>query len=331
MKLVTLVCGACLAVVGCEEKAPPAPSAEPRVTAAPNAQGSASPSASAAPAAATIDAAAVEAATGIKPEIADGVVKVSYPRGDVKVEVDGWAMPPFMGLTSWAGFTRGEKPGIEAMVMGDLVLFEDEVSDVMSAALGSGIAVTALHNHFFYDKPHVFFMHIEGEGGVAALGKGVRTALDAMKAVRAKSAQPKDRGDAPAMPAKSAIDGAKLEAVFGVKGAARDGMYKITIGRPATQAACGCKIGKAMGVNTWAAFAGTDDNALVDGDFATAEDELQPVLKALRGGGIHVVAIHHHMVGEQPRILFLHYWGRGSAATLAATVKRAVDLTKTGG
>ena len=331
MKLVTLICCACLAMVGCDQKAPPSPSAEPTVTTAPPTQGSGSPSASAAPPAASVDAAAVEAATGIKPEITDGVVKVSYPRNDVKVEVDGWAMPPFMGLTSWAGFTRGEKPGVEAMVMGDLVLFEDEVNDAMSAALAHGIAVTALHNHFFYDKPHVFFMHIEGEGGVAALGKGVRAALDAMKAVRAKSPQPKDRSDAPAIPAKSAIDGAKVEAVFGVKGAAKDGMYKVTLGRPATQAACGCKIGKAMGVNTWAAFAGTDESAVVDGDFAMTEDELQPVLKAMRGGGINIVAIHHHMVGEQPRILFLHYWGRGPAATLAATVKKAVDLTKTGG
>src|SRR6202040_311888 len=112
-----------------------------------------------------------------------------------------------------------------------------------------------------------------------------------------------------------------IEAAFGVKAAAKDGMVKVTIGRPATHAACGCKIGKAMGVNTWAAFAGADENAAVDGDFAVTEDELQPVLKSLRGSGIHVVAIHHHMVGEQPRILFLHYWGRGPAATLAANVK----------
>src|SRR5262249_11532524 len=129
----------------------------------------------------------------------------------------------------------------------------------------------------------------------------------------------------------STIDGAKVEAAFGVKGVVKDGMYKVTIGRQATMAACGCKIGNAMGVNTWAAFAGTDDNAVVDGDFAVTEDELQPVLKTLRGGGIHVVAIHHHMVGEHPRILFLHYWGRGPVANLAPTVKKAVDLTETGG
>lgn len=122
-----------------------------------------------------------------------------------------------------------------------------------------------------------------------------------------------------------------LEAAFGIKGVAKDGMYKVTIGRPATTAACGCQIGKTMGVNTWAAFAGTNEDAVVDGDFAVTEDELQPVLKSLRGDGIHVVAIHHHMVGEQPRILFLHYWGRGPAETLATNVKKAVGLTKAGG
>src|SRR4051812_27769162 len=223
-KLVTLLGWACMAIAGCDRPTPPA-AAEPGQTAAPG--GTAAPAPSGTPAAASVDPAAVEAATGIKPEVGDGVVKVSYPRNEVKVEVDGWSMPPFMGLTSWAGFTRGEKPGVEAMVMGDFVLFEDEVSDVMSAALGGGIAVTALHNHFFFDKPHVFFMHVEGEGGVAALGKGVKGMLDAMKAVRAKSPQPRDRFEGAALPAKSAVDAAKVEAAFGVKGAAKDGMVKV--------------------------------------------------------------------------------------------------------
>ncbi len=279
---------------------------------------------------AVLDSAAVESATGLKTEVSDGVVRVSYPRNDVKVEVDGWAMPPFMGLTSWAGFTPGKLPGVEAMVMGDLVLFEDEVSNTMSAALGSGLKVTALHNHFFFDKPHVYFMHIEGEGSVAMLGAAVKSALDAGNVIRAKAPEPRTGFGGSTIAAKSSIDGAKVEAALGVKGTAKDGMYKVTIGRPATTAACGCKIGKAMGVNTWAAFAGTDDNAVVDGDFAVTENELQPVLKSLRGDGIHVVAIHHHMVGEEPRILFLHYWGRGSVSSLATSFKKALSLTKAG-
>jgi hypothetical protein len=313
----------------CNRGAPP-PSPDAPAQTPPSA--AASPSSSASPQApAAIDPATVESTTGLKPEVTDGVVRVSFPRNDVKVEVDGWTMPPFMGLTSWAGFTPGKVPGVDAMVMGDLVLFEDEVSDAMSAALGGGLKVTALHNHFFFDKPHVYFMHIEGEGSVATLGKAVKGALDASAAVRAKSPEPRAGFGGTPIPAKSSIDGAKVEAVFGVKGTAKDGMYKVTIGRPATTAACGCQIGKMMGVNTWAAFAGADNNAVVDGDFAVTEDELQPVLKALRGDGIHVVAIHHHMVGEQPRILFLHYWGRGAAATLATSVKKALNLTKAGG
>ena len=323
--LCCLAACACVGLLGCDQNTKP--SAEPQSSATPSTGQSATPPGPAA----AIDPAAVEAATGIKPEVADAVVKVSYPRGDVKVEVDGWAMPPFMGLTAWAGFTPGEKPGVQAMVMGDLVVFEDEAHDVMTAALANGLKVTALHNHFFYDKPHVLFMHIEGEGTVDGLGKGVKSALDAMKAVRAKSPQPKDRSESPAVPPKSAIDAAKVEAAIGKKGTVKDGMVKVVVGRPATAAACGCKIGKAMGVNTWAAFAGTDESAVVDGDFAMTEDELQPVLKALTGGGIHVVAIHHHMAGEQPRLLFLHYWGRGTVEALGGTLKGALALTKTEG
>jgi hypothetical protein len=275
-----------------------------------------------------IDPAAVATATGAKPEQADKVVKVSFPRNDVPVTVDGWSgVPPFMGLTSWAAFMPGEKPGVEAMVMGDLVLFEDEVNPAMSAALDNGLEVTALHNHFFYDKPKVFFMHIGGEGPVDRLGKGVKAALDAVKAVRQKSAQPSEGFGATALALPSKIDGSKLNPVLTVQGQAKDGMYKAVMGRTTT-AACGCSVGKAMGVNTWAAFAGSDENAVVDGDFAVSEAELQPVLKALRSGGINIVAIHHHMTDEKPRILFLHYWGRGTAINLAKTVKQALDLTE---
>jgi len=270
-----------------------------------------------------IDEKAVADATGVeKPEKSpDG-----FPRKDVEVAVDSWKMPPFMGLTSWAAFSPGRKDVAEAMVMGDLVLFEDEVNPIMSKLLDAGIQVTALHNHFFFDQPHVFFMHIGGEGKIADLGKGVKAAMDEVAAIRKKTPKPATTFGGAKMPAKSAIDGAKLDAALGTKGQAKDGMYKAVWGRDVT-ASCGCTAGKAMGVNTWAAFAGADDNALVDGDFAVSEAELQPVLKTLRAGGIDVVAIHHHMSGEQPRILFLHYWGRGRAADLAATVKRAVDQT----
>jgi hypothetical protein len=274
-----------------------------------------------------LDAARIASATGGKPDTTDNVVKVSFPRDDVRVDIDGWAkVPPFMGLTSWAAFVPSEKPGVEAMVMGDFVLLEDEVNPVMTAALEHGIEVTALHNHFFFDKPHVYFMHIGGEGALESLGEGVKAMLASEKAVRAKAVQPAAAFGAPPPKGPSQIDAAKLDKVLGVQGQSKDGMYKATMGRK-TQAECGCTIGKAMGVNTWAAFAGKDDDAVVDGDFAVSDAELQPVLKSLRSSGVNIVAIHSHMTGESPRILFLHYWGRGRAVDLATAVKRAVDLT----
>lgn len=275
-----------------------------------------------------LDALAVAAATGVdNPETTpDGVVKVSFPRQDVGVAVDGWKMPPFMGLTSWAAFTAGKAGVAEAMVMGDLVLFEDEVNPVMSVLLKQGLQVTALHNHFMYEAPRVYFMHIGGEGTVAELGGGVRRAMDEVKAIRDVAPIPATSFGAPALPAASALDAAPLAQALGVQGTAKDGMFKAVMGRTVT-ASNGCSIGKAMGVNTWAAFAGADDNAVVDGDFAVTESELQPVLKSLRADGVFIVAIHHHMTGEQPRVLFLHYWGRGKAVELAAAVRRALDLT----
>ena len=253
---------------------------------------------------------------------AEGVFKVSAPRNDVKVSVDGWTMPPFMGLTSWAAFTAGK--GAEAMVMGDLVLFQDEVNPVMSAALENGLSVTALHNHFFFDEPKVYFMHIGGEGTVEKLAGGVRKALDRVKEIRAASAQPDSHFGGPLIRAASSISAPALEDILGVKGQSKDGMFKAVIGRSAKMP-CGCEVGKEMGVNTWAAFAGSDDNAVVDGDFAVHEDELQTVLKTLRQASINIVAIHQHMSGETPRTLFLHYWGKGKAADLAKAIKATLN------
>ncbi len=253
---------------------------------------------------------------------AEGVFKVSAPRNDVKVSVDGWTMPPFMGLTSWAAFTAGK--GAEAMVMGDLVLFQDEVNPVMSAALENGLSVTALHNHFFFDEPKVYFMHIGGEGTVEKLAGGVRKALDRVKEIRAASAQPDSHFGGPLIPTASSISASVIEGILGVKGQSNNGMFKAVFGRNAKME-CGCEVGKEMGVNTWAAFAGADDNAVVDGDFAVHEDELQGVLKSLRKAGINIVAIHHHMSGETPRTLFLHYWGKGKAADLAKAIKATLN------
>jgi hypothetical protein len=274
-----------------------------------------------------LDSAKIEEITGLKGtwNKEEGVFKVTSPRTDLKVSVDRWTMPPFMGLTSWAAFQKGK--AADAMVMGDLVLMQDEVNPVMSELLGAGLGVTALHNHFFYDEPKVFFMHIGGEGAAESLAQGVRKALDKVKAIRAGHAEPGTSFGAESLPGSSSITGKSIDEILGTKGQAKDGMFKVVIGRK-TKSACGCEVGKEMGVNTWAAFAGSDENAVVDGDFAVLEAELQGVLQALRGSGINIVAIHHHMTMETPRILFLHYWGRGKAADLARGVKTALATLK---
>jgi len=268
----------------------------------------------------------IEELTGLKGTFIDAerVFKVTSPRTDVKVSVDGWTMPPFMGLTSWVSF--GQTPSARTMIMGDLVLLQDEVNPVMSELLGAGLEVTALHNHFFFDEPKVYFMHVAGEGTLEAVAQGVRKAFDKVKELRA-AGPPKPGSGRPPLPETSAITGKTVADVLGVEGQANQGMYKVVIGRKAS-AACGCEVTKEMGVNTWAAFAGTDDNAVVDGDFVVLETELQGVLKSLRKAGVDVVAIHHHMTGETPRLLFLHYWGRGRVDALANAVKSALATQK---
>ena len=268
--------------------------------------------------AADLDTAKIDQLTGLKGKLneKEGVYKISFPRNDVSVAVDGQKLPPFMGLGTWASF---QGTNDKAMVMGDTVVFEDEVNPAMSAALDAGLSVTALHNHFFFDHPKVYFMHIAGEGSVEQLAAAVRKVYDSIKQIRGAHPQPTVTFAAAALPEKSSISAEPLNAVFGMKGEVSNGMVKFVIGRPAKMH--GVSIDSTMGVNTWLAFAGSDDNAVVDGDFAVTEDELQPVLKTLRANGINIVAIHSHMTHEEPRILFFHYWGRGAAKDLAQAVK----------
>ncbi len=243
------------------------------------------------------DGAKIEQLTGLKGSLnpEEGVFKVTAPRGDLPIRVDGWRMPPFMGLTTWAAFIEGR--------------------------------VTALHNHFFFDEPKVYFMHIGGEGTVEKLANGVKLALAKQKEVRAAQPAPVRLFGSAFAPSANSITSGAIEGILGTKGQANNGMFKIVIGREAKMP-CGCAMTKEMGVNTWAAFAGTDDDAVVDGDFCVLEDELQPVLKSLRQEAINIVAIHHHMTHENPRFLFLHYWGRGKAESLARSLKHTLDAQK---
>ena len=265
----------------------------------------------------------IDKATGAKGTYSaeEDVYRVAFPRTDVPVRVEGRAMHPFLGFTSWAAFTPHLHGGL--MVMGDLVLFEDEVNPVMSAALDNGLEVTALHNHFFFDSPRVMFMHIGGAGGAERLALAVGRAIEKVREIRKAAPQPASRFSGSSLPETNSITAAAIDSILGVKGQVSEGMYKVAIGRQAKMH--GTAAGNLMGVNTWAAFGGADQTAFVAGDFAMLEAELQPVLKGLRKAGINIVAIHNHMTHEEPRYVFLHYWGKGPAVNLARGLKSALD------
>jgi len=270
----------------------------------------------------TLDTAEIERLTGLKGTYSkeENVFKVSKPRTDVKIQVDKWPMPPFMGLSSWAAFAPAQNG--QVVMMGDTVLFEDEVNPVISAAFEAGLEVTGLHNHFFFDEPKVYFMHIGGMGSAAKLSAGVKKIYDKVAKIRAAQPVPSSRFPR-TISQENKISPQPLEQILGMKGTSKDGMFKVVIGRPAT--IHGVSVGKEMGINTWAAFAGTDSEAVVDGDFVMLADEMQTVLRTMRAGGINIVAIHQHMAHDQPHHLFMHYWGKGNAADLAKTIKKALD------
>jgi hypothetical protein len=248
------------------------------------------------------------------------VLKVNIPRNDLDVTVATVKTPTPFGFGGWVAMTKGT--GMDVM-MGDLVLTQDEVNPVMSALLENGLEVTALHNHFFWDEPRVFFMHVHGHGKPADLARQVKPALDL---IGKSTAKPASASNAPAAPAATAIDTAKIAQIVGTPGEQTGAVYKITLGRDDLKLTeMGAPINARMGLNTWAAFVGTNENAAVAGDVAMVASEVTPVLKALRMNGLDVVAIHHHMTETSPAIFFLHYWGTGPVDKLARGFKAAVD------
>ena len=252
---------------------------------------------------------------GRQGDFKDGVLKINIPRSDLKVAVDGIATPTPFGFGGWVALTRGT--GMDVM-MGDLVLTEREVNPVMSALLAEGLAVTAIHNHFFFETPRIFYMHVHGHGTPEELARKLKPAL----ALIGKAAVAPAAGK----PLAGALDSAVLAKILGTPGETTGEVYKITIGRPDIKMVeMGASINARMGLNTWAAFYGRDADAVVAGDVAMLDREVQPVLKALRANGIDIVAMHHHMLGTTPDVFFLHYWGRGPAQKLAAGVRAAVD------
>jgi hypothetical protein len=225
-----------------------------------------------------------------------------------------------MGTTAWASFMTSSGT---SHVMGDMVLTEEQVNPVLDIALANGLEVTGIHNHFSWDTPRIMYMHIHGMGTTDQLATAVGKMFSKIKE---KSTEKGYKANVQIDPAKSTLDPSKIEAIIGQKGEMKNGVYKVTIGR--TTNFNGQEIGNTMGVNTWAAFAGSDNEAVVDGDFAMLESEVQPVLKALRSAGINIVALHNHMMNESPRIMFLHFWGIGSTSDLAKGVKAALDVQK---
>jgi hypothetical protein len=248
-----------------------------------------------------------------KGDYKDDVFKVNLPRNDLKIAVAGVDTPTAFGFGGWLAMTKGD--GGKDVMMGDLVMVQEEVNSVMSALLDNGLEVTALHNHFFWEQPRIFFMHVHGYGTPVELAHKAKPAVDLIShAARQGAAEP------------ARLDVAKLEKIVGHKGELNGPVYKFTIGRDDLKLKeMGALINIRMGLNTWAAFVGTDERAAVAGDVAMLEREVNPTLRALRAHGLNVVAIHHHMLDTHPPIIFLHYWGTGPADKLAAGFRAALD------
>ncbi len=273
-------------------------------------------------------------ALGRQGDFKDNVLKVNIPRNDLTVTIANMKAPTPFGFGGWIAMTAGT--GDMDVMMGDLVLTQEEVNPVMSALLKNGLEVTALHNHFFWDQPRVFYMHVHGHGAPADLAREVKPALDLIgrRGAAQTAAKTREASKTVATAGKRAetpvsLDTSKLAQIVGHQGEQSGPVYKITVGRDDVKVTeMGAKIGSRMGLNTWAAFAGTDAKAQIAGDIAMLQDEVTPVLKALRQNDLDVVAIHQHMLQQnpgEPAVIFLHYWGTGPAEKLATGFKAALD------
>ena len=267
-----------------------------------------------------LDTSSIEKIAGVKGKSNKGEYKITIPQNDLDVEVDGFRIIPPMGLGTWIAFTP-TKEG--TMIMGDIILTENDLKPVQQEVIRQGLTISAIHNHFVRNHPNVMYMHIGGNGRLEEMARKAKAVLDKVAESRGHNPSANSVPDVP-----YTIDSKKLDDILGYKGEMSKGVYKYTIGRPdVALKEHGAAVTSFLGFNTWAAFQGSPDHAAVAGDFTMLEDEVAPVIKALVENGIEVVAVHNHMVHEQPRIFFLHYWGVGDAEKLARGLKAALDQT----
>src|SRR5258707_13260558 len=247
----------------------------------------------------------------------DGAYKVSFPRSDLKVTVNGVELKPALALGGWVAFS---KPGADSMVMGDLVLGEDEVSPVMSSLESNGVQITALHNHVLHESPRVMYMHIGGHGDAVKLATAVKQAFALTKLPEQKQ---------PASPQQDiGIDTSAIEQTLGYKGKINGGVFQVGAPRAESIIEAGMKVPNSMGLSTALNFQPTGGGkAAITGDFVLIGTEVNPVIQALRSNGIEVTAVHSHMLDEQPRLFFMHFWANDDAVKLAKGLRAALDKT----
>ena len=296
------------------------------------------PAAGKTPALTAAEVAAIEAALGKKGTYvaAQATHTTPLPRNDLKVTIKGEPVPISFGFGGWVAIKR-TLDGKSAMLMSDTVLLQEEVNPLMSAALAQGLEIGAVHNHFFYEEPRIFYMHVHGMGTPAELAQKFAATLQHSKLLPAN--QPQPGPGAPPAPAgntaapsagpptgRELFDVPALDKLVGYPGVVNGPTYKYTVGRADLQALMmGTEMTAAIGLNSWAAFAGKQAEAHIAGDLAMLEREVTPVIKALRAHNLEVVAVHNHMLFDQPRMMFLHYYGRGPAAQLATGFRAALN------
>lgn len=266
----------------------------------------------------SLDLDGIAGAMGRQCVVTGPMCKVSFQRSDLKVTVGRVKIDPALAFTAWAAFI---KSGDAAMTYGDLVLLQDEINPVISRLQDGGIEISALHNHLIHDSPHIMYIHFMGAGGEVDLAKTLRQAL----ALTKTPMQPKPASAAVEKPAIAK----RIEAIIGREGTMEGKVLHIGVPRDDIHVkTMGSEIPGSMGMNTPLNFQIEGDKAAINGDFLLLANEVNPTAKALRAGGIEVASLHNHMMDEEPRLLFMHFWAYGDAEALAKGLKAALDAPK---